>query len=353
MAAEASWVLIHPPARASREDPANRPAPSQGRHGRRVVWILFDEMDYRLAFESAVNARLPEFNRLARQSLFAVKAFPPGGRTMISVPAPLSGRLVAASNPAGVSDLLVRYEGTTSAVRWSTDQTVFDVERRKGWRTGVAGWFIPYARIFGADIAAWQDQSWRLGLNPNRPFAGLMADEFRVLAEGKSQSLLGNSLTVMEHQRLVHEVVAESIRKASDPALDLVFLHLPVPHAPFFYDARTGQESARPRPVIGYPDHLQLGDQVLGRIRRGMQEAGVADETILLVSSDHWNREADLLDGKIDHRVPFLLSFPGDSHGLRYTEPFNTILSRRLVTAILEGEIHSAAEAATWIHQTP
>jgi hypothetical protein len=143
--------------------------------------------------------------------------------------------------------------------------------------------------------------------------------------------------------------VAEATRKAADPALDLVFLHLPVTHAPFYYDAGTGQDAKPPRPVMGYLDHLQLGDQVLGQIRRAMKDAGVSEQTTLLVSSDHWNREADLIDGRMDHRVPFLVSFPGDSRGLRYSAPFNTILSRRLVTAIMDGEIHSAAGAAAWI----
>jgi hypothetical protein len=352
--AESSWVVTHPPSdtsQAGNPSAGLRPIDFRagGLHGQRVVWIIFDKLDYRLAFESATNAHLPEFNKLARQSLHAVKAYPPGGRTAISVPALLAGRLVTGSTPAGVSDLLIRYEGSTSAVRWSTDQTVFDVEREKGWRTGVAGWYFPYSRVFGADVDAWQEQDWRLGLNPNQPFLRLMTDQLRVLVSSKAQSLVGRPLTAVEHRRVVGEVVAESMRKAADPALDLVFVHLPVPHEPFYYDASTGQDAVPPRPVIGYLDHLQLGDHVLGQIRQAMNEAGVAGHTTLLVSSDHWNQEADLIDGKMDHRVPFLVRFPGDSHGLEYSAPFNTILTRRLVTAIMEGEIHSAADAAQWI----
>jgi hypothetical protein len=363
MLAEATWVLTHPPPGTSlpprvsiNGKEGNRAVGNHavgnrraGHASQRFVWIIFDEMDYRLAFESATNLRLPEFNRLASQGLFATSAFPPGGRTMISIPALLSGRLVAGSNAAGPSDLLVRYEGESKAVRWNTQQTVFALQRDRGWRTGVVGWHFPYSRIFGADVDAWQDQTWRLALNPNRPFVGLMSDDFRVLMEGKTRSLVGKSLSVREQQRIVREVGDEATRKAADPSLDLVFLHLPVTHAPFYYDAATGKDAVRLRPVAGYLDHLQLADRVLGQIRRAIDEAGVARRTTLLVSSDHWYREADLLDGGMDHRVPFLVRFPDDSRGLRYSAPFNTIVSRRLATAILDGEIHNAAGAAAWI----
>ena len=357
MLAEATWVVArgspHPVSdapTAGRSAVEWRPGgmPAEVRP-QRLVWIIFDEMDYRLAFETAAKTHLPEFSRLASQSLNAERAYPPGGRTMVSVPALLSGRLVTSSDAVGTSDLLVGYEGATGPVRWKTEQTLFDLEREKGWRVGVAGWFFPYSRVFGKDIEARQYQGWRLALNPNRPFPGMMADEFRILLEDKTQSLLGKSLVVMQHQRIIRETVEEAIRESANPALDLVFLHLPVPHDPFFYDAKTGQDAAPPRPVMGYFDHLQLGDHILGKIRQAMKDAGVAGKTTLLVSSDHWDRRADLIDGKLDHRIPFLVNFPGDAQGVRYPAPFNTILSRRLVTAIMKGEIRSAGEASRWI----
>jgi hypothetical protein len=353
MLAEAPWILIHPHVTSARVESARRPAPAapNPRPAQRVVWIIFDEMDYRLAFEGPTNLAMPEFNRLAARSLHAGRAYPPGGRTMISVPALLSGRFVTSSKVVGASDLLLRYQGSASPVRWRTDQTIFDIERERGWHTAVAGWYFPYQRIFGADIDAWHDQGWRLGLNPTRPFAGLMDDEFRILAESDSRSLLGLTHSALEHKRLVNEVVAVSLRRAADRNLDLVFLHLPVPHFPFFYDARTGQDATETHPVTGYLDHLQLGDHILGQICRAIRKGRLADKTTLLVSSDHWNRGADLLDGRIDHRIPFIVNFPGDSQGVRYSAPFNTLLSRRLVTAILEGKVHTAKEAAAWIQK--
>lgn len=353
MLAEASWLVArhatHAAAVGDRPSSFVHAARVAGTRPQRVVWIIFDEMDYRLAFETAAGVRLTEFHRLARESLAAVRAYPPGGRTLVSVPALLAGRLVTSSQAMDAAELQVRYEGAAGPIRWGAGQTILALERERGWRTAVAGWYFPYERIFGADTEAWQYQGWRLSLSPNRPFAGLMSDEFRVLEQGKTHALLGESLSVAEHERIVRETVRESIHQAANTDLDLVFLHLPVPHGPFFHDAKTGLDSSRPRPPVGYFDHLELGDQVLGQIRRAMMAAGVADKTALLVSSDHWNRQSDLIDGKTDHRVPFLVSFPGSRQAVRYSAPFNTILSRRLVTAILNGEVHNAGETARWI----
>jgi hypothetical protein len=349
MIAEASWSLArHQPDGSQYGQPGV--VLNQAARPKRVVWVIFDEMDYRLAFEG--NTSLPEFQRLAAHSLFATYAYPPGGRTMISIPALLAGRFVTAVRAVDRTGYLVRYEKADGPAAWSSGQTVFDVRRQYGWRVGVAGWHFPYARVFGDETDAWEDQAWRLSLNPNRPFARLMVDQFRVLAEGRTRSLLGKSLSVMEHQRVVREVTAEATRKAADADLDLVFLHLPVPHAPFFYDSRTGGETSPLRPVKGYLDHLALADQVLAGIRQAIEQAGLENRTTLVISSDHWNRESDLIDGRIDHRVPFLVNFPGEARGIRYARPFNTVLSRNLVTAIMRGEVTNAAAVAAWIgHQ--
>jgi hypothetical protein len=337
--AEATWMVSHRSVLAATASPHLAGVRTQPAV-RRVVWIIFDEMDYRLAFEGPTRSRLAEFNRLAEESLTASRAYSPGGRTIMSVPALLAGRMVTASRSANATDLMVRYEGSNAAIRWSTDQTIFHSAAEQGWRAGVVGWYLPYTRVFGRDIETTEDQTWPASLNPNRPFPQLVTDQWRILGEGKTRSAFGTSLGMSEHQRIFGELVPRAERKAADPNLSLVFLHMPAPHGPFYYP--------RPRAIGGYLDHLQLADQALGKIRRAIEEANLADSTTMIVSSDHWYREADLVDGRIDHRIPFLVHFPHDG-GFSYRPPFNTVITRALITAILRGEISSAAQSASWI----
>ena len=338
MCVEAIWTLAHRDLPLSAHPPAKISAAFAAH---RVVWIIFDEMDYRLAFEASTH--LPEFDRLAHQSFTADHAYPPAGRTLISIPALLSGRFVTHTHAASASDLMVRYQAEP-AVRWNTSDTIFQTARDLGWRAAAVGWYFPYNRIFGREIDADQNLTWPASLNPDRPFLQLITDQWRILCEGKTRSLLGKSLSIFQHQRIVTDLVAHGLAKAADPQFNLVFLHLPITHAPFYYDAQTGTDASPPRPISGYLDHLQLADRTLHEIRRVLPTG-----TTLVVSSDHWNREADLLDGHMDHRVPFVVNFPGDPHELHYSTPFNTILTRRLVTAILSGEIRSGRAAASWL----
>jgi hypothetical protein len=61
----------------------------------RVVWIIFDEWDYRLTFvDLDAGLRLPEVERLAREAFAADQALPPGPETPISIPAYFTGRPV-------------------------------------------------------------------------------------------------------------------------------------------------------------------------------------------------------------------------------------------------------------------
>src|SRR5262249_39109455 len=102
-------------------------------------------------------------------------------------------------------------------------------------------------------------------------------------------------------------------------------------------------------PDNDYWDNLVLLDQFVGSLRSAMESAGLWDSTAVLLSADHWNRASILLDGKIDHRVPFLLKMPGQRESIAFDRPFNTVLSHDLLEAYLHGEIADAPAAARWL----
>ena len=76
-----------------------------------------------------------------------------------------------------------------------------------------------------------------------------------------------------------------------------------------------------------------------------MESAGLWDDTIVLVSSDHWLRE----ENKTDRRIPFILKMPGQKTGISYDAPFNTVVSHDLVLALLRGELKDAEGVAGWL----
>src|SRR5581483_3526333 len=150
-------------------------------------------------------------------------------------------------------------------------------------------------------------------------------------------------------------------RMVRNPKLNMVYIHLPVPHLPAIWDSRrqaltTGESS--------YLENLELADAVLGRIRRELEATGQWDQTTVLVSADHpfrpmwsdWhaNEFADpqiqaLTQGKWHPFVPFLLKLPNQHHEQEYTRSFNSIISGDLLLAVLEDKIHNPDEAVKWL----
>jgi len=88
---------------------------------------------------------------------------------------------------------------------------------------------------------------------------------------------------------------------------------------------------------------------MLGDIRDAMTGAGLWNSTTVLVSSDHRNRASIEVDGKTDHRVPFLLKLAGQTSSVAYTPSLQTILTKQLLEEILRGKIDSPQQAVRWL----
>jgi arylsulfatase A-like enzyme len=133
---------------------------------------------------------------------------------------------------------------------------------------------------------------------------------------------------------------------------------MPVPHPPYFYDAATGKNSRAATPITGifhqtqegYIDALALTDKIIGELRHAMEQAGVWDSTTLIFSADHPYRHRTELDGHpVGRRVPYLVKFAGSQKPVSYGAAFSALLTRKLIQAILSGELSRPEEIPPWI----
>jgi arylsulfatase A-like enzyme len=152
--------------------------------------------------------------------------------------------------------------------------------------------------------------------------------------------------------------VAKSLEVARDSAIGLALLHMPVPHPPYFYNAATGKNDRGATPITGvfqqtqegYVDALALTDTIIGRLRRSMEHAGVWDTTTVILSADHPFRHRSSLDGRpSSQRVPYLIKMAGPQAALCYDTPFSALLTKKLILAILAGELSRPDEIPSWI----
>ena len=314
----------------------------------RVLWLIFDEMDYRLSFaERPPGLALPEFDRVRATSLFASNAYSPSDHTRLSVPAMLSGQMFKDEKSASASDLFLTLASTNRVVRWGEMPNIFAQARSQGCNTAVVGFYHPYTRIFGSflNYCRWHRFP---AYDPDREegfFSSLRGQIFSMVPTLRMRSLFARAYKLMRKEAL--SVVA-------DPQYGFIYVHYCVPHKPPIYNPATGRVTAiGPAGPKGYFANLQLADRTLGELRRTLEAAGQWDKTWVFITSDHCWREAALYDGKSDHRVPYLLKPPGGAATVPYGPKFNTVVSYDLVTAILRGEITTATQAAAWLKAQP
>jgi hypothetical protein len=316
----------------------------------RFVWILCDEWDYRLTFvDPNPTLALPEIAGLRNEVLFADHALPPGPETPVSIPGYFTGRLVQSVAYDGPRELQVTFRGASAAVPWSAQPGIFAGARAIGFNTALVDWFHPSCRILsGLTYCEW----WEMAMQHNsmgQTFWRMVPGETRSLAETTLFSVFGQSLSALQQIDTYQAILKSGLEVVNNPTYGFSFVHLPIPHAPHAYDRRTGRFTLKNAPISGYVDSLALLDRTLGEIRRSMMAAGTWDRTTVLFSSDHGYREAEVLDGKSDPRIPFLLKLPSQKGGIVYSRPFNAILTKDLVLAVLKGEVPDAASAVRWL----
>jgi len=315
----------------------------------RVVWIVFDELDYRLTFpDRAPNLALPHFDRMRAESLFATNATTPADNTLYSVNSLLTGVSLASIATLDAS------HATAGGVPLTSLPTIFSTVHGMGENSAVAGWYLPYCRLFSEDLAAcsWHDMENSLN-DIQGTFAESLASQAQSLFEYGYVSIFSPSLRARHRTRMIEAMTEESRRYAADPSLDFVFLHLPAPHAPHYYDRFSATFTRRSAGPANYPDSLALADRMLGDIRESMTEAGLWGSTTVLVSSDHRNRASIEVDGKTDPRVPFLLKLAGQTSYAAYSAPLHTIVTKPLLEAILRAQIASPEQAVLWLQAHP
>lgn len=310
----------------------------------RVLWLIFDEMDYRIAFvDRPQNINLPEFDLFKERSLFAENAFSPAGNTIPSIPALISGKLIDSTESIGSNVLNVTFKGSSSRVNWGNQPTVFSRAKELGINTALIGEYIPYPRLIGhqLDFCTWSAYRYQYVSSKDTLWDNITTQLYTFFND------LG--LYYQQHIIATREIFEEAKKLAVDSRYGLMFIHIPVPHPPYIYQHAWWDQS-----IKGYADNLVLSDKILGWIRKDMELKGVWENTTIIISSDHSYGKAKKFDGKEDHRIPFMIKLANQEDAIIYQTEFNTVLTHDLVLDILNKKVTTHGEIVDWlnIHKT-
>ena len=357
------------------------PQPALALHGaRRVVWVLFDEFDERLAFDlRQPKVDLPELNRLRSESFVATQAAQTAGWTMLAVPSLLSGRIYTRAELVDAATLEVYPEGSTIGSSWGSEPNIFRRARDAGFNSALIGWHHPYCRVLGDSLVQCVD------VPSGTPTPALLretsaAKEGALRSVGSLLRLQVSNLTDMfrpgestwetaadKYVQKLQQGQYFQIRDltygaATDPKINLLFAHFPIPHPFGIYDSRRHDYTLSDS--LSYADNLALVDRTVGELRRTLEKAGMWDSTTVVITSDHglrpdlwrgrsgWNEELErLTGGKQSPLVPFIVKLAEDPRGVVYDQPFSSVIEGDLILAVLQGQVTTTAGIAAWLDQ--
>jgi len=311
-----------------------------GSSGRaRVLWFIFDELDQHVLFtERPSSLAVPEIDRLRGEAFYATKALPPADVTQLSLPAYIAGELVEDVRLVPNSASL-RLHGSQEYLPWGSRANLFKDAIQAGIRTDLMGWYLPYCHVLGRYVANCWDE--------------FILDKPQLRKESLGDTMLTQLWELLPSSSRVQKIdmyktMLERTQKAAlDPGLGLVFVHWPIPHGPSIYDRNNDDFRISAKGGLdAYLDDVRLVDRTIGAIRQDMTAAGIWDKTTVLVTSDHFWRFAP---GEKHQEIPFLLKLAGQQQPLTYEQPFNTVIARSLVMAVLEGEVTTAEGVSTWL----
>lgn len=309
----------------------------------RVVWFIFDKLDYRWLYEKpSRNSTTPALESLRQRALYATQAFPPGLDTNSSVPALYLGKPVSGPvhwSPTG--ELSVWIENAEPEP-WDKQPNIFARLKSLGKQSAVAGWYVPHCRMVAKDVSDCHQ------LDPHHfsksSYHASVANsllshwiDFKYLEFHSAQAQVDQ----------FRELAKWADHIVSDPKIDLIFVHWPIPHEPWIYDSRAAKLTASPGHGLGYVDNIALMDYALSHVMERLKQSRLSDITSLIISSDHSTK---LQFRRIsDERVPFMVHLARQDASLEYSEPFNTVFTGELVEAILTGRIPNNEALVAWL----
>lgn len=337
---------------ASRSSGAGRIQPvGSSRPGGPVVWLILDEWDYDLTFKRPDQKVFPAFERLRSQSMFLENVRAAGTGTIVAIPSLLMGRRVTEYRPASAAG--AKFVASAPALEsFPGPPTIFDSAGQFGYRTHIVGWYHPYCRIFAGRLdTCWWDDLRMQALRPGGSVGARAAAFLRESIELETVRGLGPTNLLLRQVGRVDPMIEQASVAASHSGKSFTFLHLPIPHGPFFKRESDGRITAQPSDVNGYQYGLDEADRALGMVREAMVRANVWDDALVIVTTDHPFRY-QFEGGYGNGHIPMMIKFPHQTAPLVYSHPFQAVETKGLIEDFMRGGLPTPERAVAWLERS-
>jgi Sulfatase len=281
-----------------------------------VVAFLFDELSFTYLYDERgdVRAEYPAFRRLSAMSTNYLAAQGPADETLVALPGYLAGRHVERVSVEELDLVEVGEEGELAPLALGEPAGLFATARRLGYRTEMAGYYLPYCRLLADLVDECRSFSFynasgvHDGFSPINPMLTALIMWPRQFPFG-----IVKNIPFARLQRGLVEQLSEFARRPLMGAQPVFrFIHFSVPHLPFVFDQsgyNPGFNPLRTSPDDGYRRQLRYVDGLLAQLVATMEHGGTFDGATLVVLADHGFRFGGFEQDPL--HIPFIVKKPG------------------------------------------
>jgi hypothetical protein len=241
----------------------------------RLVWIVFDELDYELAFPlRPPDVQTPQLDRFRSESVFATQAHPTAHLTSMAFPSFFTGRVVTNFNPHSAANVELRFQDGKAAIGRRLQSCLPTADIGNQYRVGrLAQPVLPLhhrsPQPMHLGIESLASKPCPLGIRKracwtSAPRCAFSRRRFRLLSPGPDpvrQYIIFREKQIEQFK----STLDEGLKLSVDPKLGVVLIHSLVPHPPGFWDRHQNKFSTSPS--ANYFDNLEAMDLALGKIR--------------------------------------------------------------------------------------
>jgi len=345
--------------------------------GTPIVLIVFDEWSYdRSVTGGDFLADLPALRALRAESFFFARAASPATTTHLALPL----LLFQTDDYRSLPGVMYSSRDFPGALGWREEiiapaagpgrapESLFASPRRAGYQACLLGFYLPYRHILGdqvdmvrtfSDYPRGDGFTERLLLNvAQTPQYWRLPGISTLWKQAYARVFSRHWLRLNDRLLADFEMLAGRVAPRT-----FIFLHYPVPHAPFIYDAggayrgpfavhSTATEDIDADIMNGSPEdyHQSLGhlDRVVARIVARLRAAGRYDDALVIMTSDHaWRNDPAIRHedhARVRH-VPLLVKAPGQRSPRTVEDPVALTRIAPLLEAAEHGDLNEAAAA--------
>lgn len=320
--------------------------------------FIFDEFDQTRTFDKRdTKYNLKSIDNLKSTSTFCDRAYPPTAWTATSIPSMFTGKIIKKSVPMPNRDLkLIQNDGIKTATPWSMNIDFPLILSNRGYKTLFINHYHNFSQQYFTRRPLFKNirhpyyDSWRNAETWYSSFPSSLMRQWASIPESlpgiprKLERIIGwEDSSVDGATKTYQNALDQTISSIKNHSADLIVVHWSIPHGPAIFDNIKNEISKKPMRDRSNLDNLPLVDRTIAKIRKTLESEGLWNDSLLIVTSDHWQRKASDLSAKtndvnssIPHatkRVPLIIKFPGQRVGNVRTKPINTASLFEIVCA--------------------